>query len=92
MLVSYAANVKFSTVNRPECRRQNAELCPPEVYPRKRKLVLRPRPRDAQRDTTRNQHHTDDGRDPLAMTGLNSEVRTPNLDPLRLGVRNGHDQ
>jgi hypothetical protein len=47
---------------------------------------------NAQRDPARNQHNTDHWRNPLTVTGLNSEVRISDLDALRLGAGDGHDQ
>jgi hypothetical protein len=47
---------------------------------------------NAERDPARDQHDTDDGRNPLTVTGLNAQVRIPDLDALGLGMGNGYDQ
>jgi hypothetical protein len=52
----------------------------------------RTRTGNAQRDPARDQHDTDDGRNMLAVTGLNPELRISNLNALRLGVGDWNDQ
>src|ERR1035438_4481145 len=47
---------------------------------------------DAQRDPTRDQHDADDGRNALAVSGLNTQLGISDLDALILSMRNGHDQ
>jgi hypothetical protein len=54
--------------------------------------VSRPRTSDAQRNPAPDQHETDEWRNPLTVTGLNAEVGTSDLNTLRLGVRDRHDQ
>jgi hypothetical protein len=57
-----------------------------------RASVSRTRTRNAQRDPARDQHNADHWRNPLTVTGLNAEVRISDLDALRLGAGDGHDQ
>jgi hypothetical protein len=63
-----------------------------KVATKERASVSRPRTSNAQRDPTRDQHDTDEWRNPFPVTGLNSEGRIPDRDALCLGLGNGHDQ